>query len=170
MDARLKSLVTLVTLGGLLLLATVWGWAALTEPLPKKADPPICVERTFAEGDPVTRRDVTVSVWNASNRNGLAGLTLDLFADAGFSRGQEGNAPDAAKVGRVQVWTDLPRRHPAVRLVSGQLGKVRIVERAPGAAGVLVVVGNEFEELARRGPRKVRAQESVVVCGPPAVS
>ncbi|QZY29327.1 LytR C-terminal domain-containing protein [Nocardioides coralli] len=162
---------TLLVLGGLLVLATVWGWSALTEPFPEKADPPICVDRDFEQGDTVARRDVTVSVWNASNRNGLAGLTMDLLTDVGFSRGQEGNAPDGAEVKRVQVWTGLPKKHPAVRLVARKLGKkVKVVDRTPDVAGVLVVVGNAFDDLAKGGPRKVQADESVVICGPPAVS
>lgn len=167
MGPRLRSLLTLLVLGLLLLVAAVWGWAALTEPLPEKAEPPVCVERSFEAGDRVSRGDVTVSVWNASDRNGLAGLTMELLTDAGFAPGDEGDAPKDARVGRAQIWTELPRRHPAVRLVAGQLGDVRVVRRETDAAGVLVVVGSGFQELTR-GPRAVKVSRAVEVCGPPA--
>lgn len=167
MGARLRSLVTLGVLGLLLVVGAVWGWGALTEPLPERTDPPICVEHTFAEGDRVTPGDVTVSVWNASNRNGLAGLTMELLVDAGFGKGQEGNAPRQAEVGRAAIWTPLPAEHPAVRLVASHLGSgVDIVRRDPDAAGILVVVGDNFRDLSK-GMRRVVAGSNAEVCGPP---
>lgn len=166
MDARVKSLVTLTVLGLLLLLAGVWGISALTQPFPERASPAVCVDASFAQGDRITRGDVTVSVLNAGSRNGLAGLTLDLFVDAGFAEGQQGNTQDGPKVKNVEIWTEEPG-HPAVKLVAKQLGKaVKVVRRAPTVAGVQVVVGDEFDDLVD-GPRRVRASSDVDVCGPP---
>ena len=166
MDARLKSLLTLGVLGVLLLVAGAWGISALTKPFPGDGDPPVCVDVAFAEGERIVRGDVTVSVLNAGTRNGLAGLTMDLFVDAGFAAGQEGNANERAKVDNVEIWTDDPR-HPAVLLVAGQLGDaVEVVRRDPSAAGVQVVVGDEFEDLVN-GPRRIVARSDVDVCGPP---
>ena len=165
MDARLKSLLTLGVLGALLVVAGAWGLSALTKPFPGEGDPPLCVDAAFAEGERIFRGDVTVSVLNAGTRNGLAGLTMDLFVDAGFAEGQEGNATEGPRVENVEIWTDEPR-HPAVRLVAGQLGKaVEVVQRDPTAAGVQVVVGDEFEDLVN-GPRKIVARSDVEVCGP----
>jgi len=166
MDARLKSLLTLAALGLLLLVAATWGWTALTQPLPTDDSDAICVDQTFADGDRITRGDVTVSVLNAGTRNGLAGLTMNLLEEAGFARGQEGNAPDGAKVSSVQIWTE-DRSSPAVRLVATHFkGKVRVVRREPTTAGIQVVVGDAFEDLVR-GKRSVRARGEAVVCGPP---
>lgn len=166
MDARLRSLATLVGLGLLLVVAASWGWSALTQPFPEGDDDAICVERTFDPGDRIDRGDVTVSVLNAGTRNGLAGLTMNLLKDAGFAPGQEGNAPRDAKVGTVQIWaTD--RTAPAVRLVASHLGKdVRVVRREPTTAGVQVVVGDGFDELVA-GKRSIRTRGEVSVCGPP---
>jgi hypothetical protein len=166
MDARLKSVVTLSGLAVLLVIGAAWGWAALTAPLPERSDPPICVDHTFAKGDAVRKGDVTVSVWNAGTRNGLAGLTMELLVDAGFAEGQEGNAPKRADVSRAQIWTGLPADDPAVQLVASHLGQPEVVRRDVGAAGVLVVVGDEFKELVR-GKRRVVADRTVEVCGPP---
>jgi hypothetical protein len=163
MVARLRSLVTLAGLGVLLLVAAVWGWSALTEPFPGDEDS-VCVDRAFEEGEQVGRGDVTVSVLNAGTRNGLASLTMNLFEEAGFAPGQEGNATDA-KVRTAQIWTD-DRTDPAVKLVKSHLGPgARVVLREPSTAGVQVVVGDDFEDLVK-GRRSVRAASATTVCGP----
>lgn len=165
MTARLRSLVTLVGLGALLLLAAVWGWSSLTQPFPSTEEV-VCVDRTYDEGEKVAAADVTVSVLNAGTRNGLAGLTMNLLEEAGFAPGQEGNADDA-RVRTVQIWAD-DRNNPAVRLVRSHLGPAaRVVRREPSTAGVQVVVGDDFQDLVR-GKRSVRAASATTVCGPPA--
>ena len=139
MDARLKSPLTLGVLGVLLRRRGRVGHLGTHQAVPRDGDPPACVDVAFAKGERIVRGDVTVSVLNAGTRNGLAGLTMDLFVDAGFAAGQEGNANERAKVDNVEIWTDDPR-HPAVQLVAGQLGDaVEVVRRDPSAAGVQVV-------------------------------
>jgi len=167
MDARLRSLVTLVALGVLLLVAALWGWSALTKPLPGTEES-VCVDQTFEAGEKVAPGDVTVSVLNAGTRNGLASLTMNLLEEQGFAAGQEGNATDA-KVNRVQIWTDDPRS-PAVLLVKSHLGPgTPVLEKAPSTAGVQVVVGDGFEDLVK-GKKSVKASDAASVCGPvPAV-
>ena len=164
MDARLKSLLTLSVLGVLLVVGAAWGLSALTKPFPGRADPQVCVDVPFAEGERITRSDVTVSVLNAGTRNGLAGSTMGLFVDAGFGEGEEGNSEEGPPVETVEIWTEDPR-HPAVRLVARQLGDaVTVVRREPTTAGVQVVVGDGFEDLVK-GPRTVVARTDVEVCG-----
>lgn len=166
MDARLKSLVTLAGLGLMLLVAATWGWSALTQPFPGDDGDAVCVDRTYAAGDRIRPGDVTVSVLNAGTRNGLAGLTMGLFEEAGFARGQEGNAPREARVATAQIWTE-DRTDPVVQLVASHLGDdVRVVRREPTTAGIQVVVGDDFEDLAA-GKRSVRTRGEITVCGPP---
>lgn len=166
MNARMKSLLTLVVLGLFLVAAGAWGLSALTKPFPQRAEPPICVDVPFAAGERIFRGDIIVSVLNAGSRNGLAGLTMDLFVDAGFAEGQKGNTEPGTKVANVEIWTEEPR-HPAVKLVARQLGKgVKVVRREPTVAGVQVVVGDQFEELVE-APKRVKARSDVEVCGPP---
>lgn len=168
MEAHVKSLATLVALGVLLVVAAVWGWNAATQPFPGRADPPVCVAHSFAKGEKVRPGDVTVSVLNAGTRNGLAGLTMGLFTDAGFADGKEANAPRKAQVAGAQIWTKDPR-NPAVRLVASYLANEKIVRRGAPGAGVTVVVGDEFQELAK-GKQRVVAARDAEVCGPPRVS
>lgn len=166
MDARLRSLLTLSVLGALVVIGGAWGLSAVTEPFPAPTEPGICVDESFAQGDRITRGDVTVSVLNAGTRDGLAGLTMDLLVEAGFGEGQAGNAEEGPRVETVEIWTDQPR-HPAVKLVARQFGDaVEVVRRDPTTAGVQVVVGDGFKDLVR-GPRAVVARSDVEVCGPP---
>ena len=165
MDSRLRSLVTLVVLGLGLALAGVWGWSAISEPFPKESRPPVCVDRDFAKGDVVKPRDVTVSVWNGGTRVGLAGLTMDLLVEAKFHEGSEGNTPGKRKVAEVEIWTEEPRS-PAVQLVASQFARAKVVERKAHAPGVLVVVGDGFDDLVP-GAKSVTARADTTVCGPP---
>ena len=165
MTTHLRSLATLVVLGLVLVIAAIWGWTAVSEPFPERDGPPVCVDREVARGDQVTRRDVTVSVWNAGTRVGLAGLTMDLLVDAGFHEGSEGNTPGKRRVARAEIWTEEPG-NPAVRLVASHLGNVQIVKRADHAPGVLVVVGDGFDDLSA-GRRAVTAQGEFSFCGRP---
>ena len=160
---------TALTLGGLcllLLVAAVWGWNAATKPLPAKVDSPICVTTPVSAGSDLYRQQVTVSVYNAGQRDGLAGRTMQLLVDAGFSEGVSGNAR-SAKVRRVAIWTTDPES-PAVRLVASYLPGVEIEEREGMGAGVTVLVGDGFgsTKLAA-GERSVSVEADTEVCSPP---
>jgi hypothetical protein len=161
-----RSTVTLVVLVGLLVLGALWGWSEMTAPLPGKADAPTCVSRAVQAGDKVFPDMVTVSVLNASERNGLASRTLQLFTDAGFGSGDTANAPQNAEVAVAQIWTSDPD-NPGVQLVRSWLGpRAEIVDREGKGAGVVVVVGDDFEDLVK-GERAVKASDDATVCTPP---
>jgi hypothetical protein len=162
----MKTALTLGVLALVLVLGVGWGVAQVTEPFPGKVDPPVCVDTSFSEGDRVYPQDVTVSVLNASKREGLAGRTMSELVAAGFAEGQTGNAPDGTRVRTAEVWvTDAD--NPGARLVRSRLGRPEVVEMAdPGAAGVVVVVGDDFEETVEGRP-SIKAEADDVVCGPP---
>jgi hypothetical protein len=166
MQQAAKSALVLGGLGLLLVLAAVWGWTNATQPFPGRTDAPKCVDRTVAEGERVFADQVTVSVLNASDRNGLAGRTMTLFTDAGFGQGDTGNASRAADVPVAAIWTDDPTS-PAVKLVASRLGAdVEVVRRDARGVGVVVVVGNGFKDLVK-GRRSAVATEDVEICSPP---
>lgn len=159
-----RSAITLTALGLLLALAALWGWSAATEPLPAKVDTPLCVDRTVEAGAKVYPQDVTVSVYNAGTREGLAGRTMQLLTDDGFAAGVEGNV--SARVGTVQIWT-LDPESPAVELVASRLGPdVEVERREPLGVGVTVVVGDAFTDLVG-GKRSVVAEDVATICSPP---
>ena len=161
----LKSALTLGVLGLILVLGVSWGFAQVTKPFPGKVDPPICVDTSFPAGERIYPQDVTVSVLNASKREGLAGRTMAELMDDGFAEGETRNAPDKTRVPRVEIWTT-DADNPAVLLVRSRLGQAEVIEKPdPGAAGIVVVVGDEFEDTFE-GRRSIRTDTDVVVCGP----
>jgi LytR cell envelope-related transcriptional attenuator len=164
--ARLRTLITLAALAVLLLVGVTWGWSQVTEPLPGKADAAICVPTSYAAGDELFVQDVTVSVLNASKREGLAGRTLQLFEDDGFAAGQTANAPEGTDVPVAEIWVDDPDS-AAAKLVRARVGPVPVIQQ-PGnpAVGITVVVGDGFGEL-REGPESVTLKSDAVVCSPP---
>ena len=134
-----RSAITLSVLGVLLVAAALWGWSAATKPLPAKVDTPICVQEDVPAGTKVFPEDVTVSVFNAGAREGLAGRTMALFTDSGFHEGKSGNVQPDQPVTGAAIWTDDPTS-PAVLLVASRLGPETDIERRdPPGVGVVVV-------------------------------
>jgi hypothetical protein len=165
MSAGARSAVTLVVLCLLLVVAAVWGWNAVTEPFPERADPPPCVDVTVVKGDRVTTEDVLVSVFNGSNRQGLAGATSAELQTRGFFPGDTGNADLVKGKGNgVQIWT-ADRRSPAVDLVNRQFAGATVVEQAdlPGD-GVVVVMGDAFTRLRQPQVSSVKVKRESSYC------
>ena len=162
-----KSALTLVTLVVLLVGGTVWGYQALTEELPKVNDPPPCSDWTAKAGSKLYPDQVTVSVYNAGSRGGLAGRTLQALGDQGFAEGEQDNvsSDEKVKVKSAQIWASAPD-DPAAKLVASYLGKgVEIVERDSDVPGILVLVGDDFGGVVE-GRKKVKVAEDTVVCSP----
>jgi len=162
-----RSAITIGVLGTILAIGAAWGWNAATEPFPGKAEVPTCVDRQVERGQKVYPDQVVVSVFNAGDREGLAGRTMGLLVDAGFREGDSGNAPPRADVAVAEIWTEEPRS-PAVALVASRLGPAtKIVRRDATGAGVVVVVGDGFQKLVK-GRQLVVARRDAEICSPPA--
>jgi hypothetical protein len=167
LTARLRTAITLAALALLMLLGVTWGWAQMSKPFPGKADAPICVDTSYRAGDELFVQDVTVSVLNASSREGLAGRTLAGLVDIGFAGGQTANAPKGtALTTSSEIWVD-DVENPGAKLLRARLGKVPVVSHPEiDYAGIIVVVGDSFGEL-RQGPQSVMLADDAVVCSPP---
>jgi hypothetical protein len=165
MSQTMRTTVILLGLGALLAVAGVWGWNATMKPLPAKVDSALCVNTPIAAGEKVYPQQVTVSVYNAGRREGLAGRTMQLLKDQGFTKGSAGNAP-AAKIDTVAIWTTEPE-DPDVLLVASYFGTGVQIERRDGpGVGVNVLVGDKFTALAK-GRGAVRAETDAEICSPP---
>jgi hypothetical protein len=164
---RLRTFITLAALAVLMLLGVTWGWAQVLKPFPGKVDVPICVDTSYKAGDELFVQDVTVSVFNASRREGLAARTMQELEDAGFDTGQTANAPKGTSLSTpAEIWvrdTD----NPAAKLLRARVGPVPVVEHPENpAAGITLVVGDQFSDL-RKGPDSVVLSDDAVVCSPP---
>jgi hypothetical protein len=161
MSSGLKSALTLVVLGLLVAVAAVWGWAALTEPLPEDEPVAICEETDVAAGGEVRRDQVVVSVFNGSKRSGLAGSTMAQLVERGFVEGDVGDAPLPAAT--TQIWSSEPT-NPAVLLVQQQFKQARIVAGDPLGSGIVVVVGEKFKTLKKKQVESVLAESDATYC------
>lgn len=168
MDARQRrSALTLVVLTGLLAAGLVFGWKSLSSPLPS-GDPdtaagPTCTD-DLQPGDTVRTSDVTVSIFNAGTRSGLAQQTLAELTAREFIAGDIGNAPATFDVRVVRVLA--PRKDdPAAVLVALQFGPNTLVQATPDdlGPGVDVVVGDGYDGL-RKAPRRLEASTSGSSC------
>jgi hypothetical protein len=166
LSPTLKSVITLATLTVLLVIGAAWGFSQATKPFPGRADPPICVDTAYEAGDRLYPQDVTVSVINASTRLGLAGRTLSQLGDEGFHEGETANAADGTDVARAEIWTT-DADSAAVLLVRSRFGQAEVVEMAdPGAAGIVVVVGDNLADTLFDGRPSILTETDIVVCGP----
>ncbi len=164
--SRLRTTLTLAVLVGLLLVGVTYGFSAVTEPFPTRAEPPVCTEVAVEKGEKIFPDQVTVSVLNGGTRSGLAGRTMGQLTDVGFGRGDALDAPEGTEVRRVEIWTNEPN-NPDVRLVATYLGiDPPIIRRDTVAVGVNVVVGNRFESL-RKGRKGFKAKKDTSICSPP---
>ncbi len=172
MKRSVVSGVTLLVLVGLLVTGAFIGWQQLKAPLPSGSDDenrsvvsgPRCKDGV-KRGDVVRPRDVTVSVYNAGSRTGLAGQTMSELEARGFIAGQVGNAPDdMADVNFVRVLA-ATKTDPAARLVALQFGANTLIEAVKEdlGPGVEVIVGDGFLGLVR-APEEIKAQAAGSGC------
>ena len=164
MLTSLRTGLSLTVLALLVVVVGGWGWAMLTEPFPKKAEAPICSPIDVNAGDHVFPAQVTVSVLNASKREGLAGRTMASLIEDGFAKGTSGNASKRSGVSTVQIWTSDPQS-PAVQLVAAWLPGAKVVRHATTDPGVVVVVGDKFAG-AGNGPKSYTAKADATICSP----
>ena len=167
-NRRVTTIVTLTALSVLLVIAAVTGFQALFAPVDEGAEPtasPTCTPQRVKAGKRLTSAQVTVSVFNAGNRSGLASRTLDDLVERGFKAGATGNAPGDADVKVVQVWTaDLD--DPAALLVARQFGPRTVVREGHDlGVGVDVVVGSSYRGMVP-AKRFIRVEQTEEVCVP----
>ena len=155
-------MVLLLVLGGM----AVYGFRSALAPLPDRSSSDPTCSKTETEVQRFLRRgEVQVSVFNAGNKEGLAGKTLLKVEAAGFKAGNSGNAPGSAGVRRAVVWTTQPNDTSArlVALAFGQRTRVEVTETDLGP-GIDVIVGNRFKGLDKKAPNRIRLPRPVTTC------
>ena len=161
MSGALRSALTLAVLALLVVVASLWGWAAFTEPFPEDEPVPVCENATITAGSEVRRDQVEVSVFNGSGRSGLAGSTSAQLAERGFVAGDVADSPQPAAT--TQIWSSDPT-NPAVQLVQQQFKGAEVVPGNPIGVGVVVVVGEKFTALRKKQVESVVAEADATIC------
>jgi hypothetical protein len=161
MSSALRSALTLAVLAGLVLVAALWGWSALTEPFPEDEPVAICEDETVTAGSEVRRDQVVVSVFNGSKRSGLASATSAQLGERGFVAGDVGDSPVPART--TQIWSSDPT-NPAVALVEQQFKKAEVVPGDALGPGVVVVLGEKFQSLRKKQVESVVAESDATYC------
>jgi len=167
---RLTTAATLLVAVVVLVLMGMWGLHAVTAPIPSSSTGSASKGPTCKPADQkvtkfLRRRDVTVSVYNAGGRAGLAQKTMDLLEQAGFRVGEVKNAPDGVKVARAVIYAT-KIDSPAAQLVAQVLGKkTQIVHSDLDLGpGVDVMIGDRFKKLDPRGPQRIELPKPEVKC------
>ncbi|WP_067437952.1 LytR C-terminal domain-containing protein [Nocardioides jensenii] len=171
MDSRQTSTVTMAVLAVICVFMALFGISQVTRGLPTDSivadEKPACETKTLKAGTKVRASDVTVSVFNASERNGLASKTMEKLITRGFGAGDSANAP-SAKVRRVEVRA-ATSDDPAAKLVAAQFGKGTpvVTDQEQLGIGIVVVVGSNFTALSKGATKAVPVTEDSTVCSPP---
>lgn len=157
--------ITLLVLLGLLLAGAYLGWRSLSAPLAGGEDTEPRCREGVERGDRLVTDDVTVSVYNAGSRAGLAGRTQEELVSRGFIAGDLGNAPDGLGDVRLVRVVAANRQDPAALLVARQFGKdtfIQVSDESLGA-GVDVVVGDDYVGLVK-APSRITARAAGSGC------
>jgi hypothetical protein len=166
---RLTTAGTLAALCVVLVVMTIWGVKSATAPLPSlnTSSEPTCSANEVDVQKYVYRKDITVSVYNAGGRQGLAGDTMARFESRSFQAGEVGNAPTGTKVARAEVRTT-KQDDPAAQLVAENLGTnvPIVVSEDEMGPGIDVFVGKTFRHLKTDGPSRLKLAAPVTHCVP----
>lgn len=158
---------TLIGSAVVFVIGLIAGFQMLLAKPPEPPAAPSCEPRTVKAGDKLTSNLVTVNVFNASKKSGLANRVNINLQRNGFLRGQIGNSSSAAKPSAVTILTN-DRNDPRVKLVAAQF-KNRVAYAVPDITvneGVVIVVGDNFRDLKAKPPTSVVAETDVTTCVP----
>jgi len=154
----------LVILAFVVFVAGLWGgWLLMTNP-PGGDRGYQCTPQTVRAGGRLPSSLVTVDVFNAGDRAGVAGRVSTALQARGFRPGATANSPSSVKPAAVTILTK-DRSDPRVQLVARQFTKVEY--RAPDVAlgsGVTVLIGDDFTALKPGGATSITATSDVTVC------
>ena len=127
---------------------------------------PTCEDRTIDKGGKLTSNLVTVNVYNASQRAGLANRVAINLQRRGFLSGTVANSASEVKPGTAAILTS-DRDDPRVKLVAEQFDGVEFAEPDVNVPdGVTVIVGDDYQDLAKGAPRELESDRPVTVCVP----
>lgn len=166
MRAGLRALTLLLSVA-IFIVGSIIGVRLLTAGTEEAAAGETCTSSVVAAGSALDSNVVTVNVFNASNRSGLANRVLINLQANGFLGGQIGNSTSATKPARVAILTG-DQEDPRVKLVAAQFRDD--VEYAPADIpvedGITVVVGDRYRGLKDEAITTIKTDRDISVCVP----
>lgn len=142
------------------------GFKLLTASADTFEEAPTCENRTVAEGEQLTSNLITVNVYNASQRAGLANRVSINLQRRGFQAGTVANSASEIEPDAVAVLSD-DQEDPRVRLVAEQFDDVEFSEPDIDVTeGVTVIVGDDYEELVEDAAQEIESDRAITVCVP----
>lgn len=156
---------TLAAFGGL----TYYGWGLATEAPAVTEAAPRCENRSLAAGDELSNGLITISIYNAGDRAGLAGSVRRELAGRGFQIETVGNSTSAVAPENVAILVG-DKDDPRAQLIAAQFdGPVEFapsdIDEPPGVIPVLT--GPEFVGHRADAPSSVELKGNITVCVPP---
>lgn len=158
---------TLVGSAVVFVIGLIAGFQMLLATPPQPAAAPTCEPRTVAAGDKLSSNVVTVNVFNASKKSGLANRVNINLQRNGFLGGEIGNSNSGAKPAPVTILTN-DQNDPRVELVAAQFSN-DVKYAVPDIAvkeGVVIVIGDGFTKLKSKPARSIVASTDVTTCVP----
>ena len=151
---------TLLLLLGVLCYGAWWGYTNVIRPVPAAAPAP-CVEQTLPKGQ-LKASQVSVSVYNGGQKNGLAGDVGRALRGRGFKVEETGNTGE--KVGKTTI-VGAGEKNPEVLLVKGffKNAEARADKRVDGSVDVFV--GNQYGGFDKKA-KTTYTVKSKTVCLP----
>jgi uncharacterized membrane protein (DUF485 family) len=150
---RQRAAITLTLVGSLLLATFVYaaafvqGWVGTTAS--KAVVTAACHGATSAT--PVTPREVTINVYNSTNRDGLAASVAKLLQRQGFKVATIGNDPLSVSIQGVAEIRSGQAGAAGASLVATRLPGAKVVSDGRTDATVDVVLGYKFKVLSAPG-------------------
>lgn len=165
-SARVRSAATLAALGVLLVVMAVVGWKTATTSFPSLSGDnpaPTCVKTKVKKV--IFRKEITVSVYNASKKSGFAERTMNSMERRNFVVGAVGNAPGNTDVPRVEVHTTV-RNDPRAELVAEQYKPpaVVVVSQDVLGPGVDVILGPKAPRPVVPAPKSLKLDQPTNTC------
>ncbi|MEP6817710.1 MAG: LytR C-terminal domain-containing protein [Marmoricola sp.] len=149
---------TLIALVAILGVMLVLGWQGVRSPFPPLGGGAAAAKcQTVKEKSRIFRREITVSVYNGTRRQGLADQTMAGMEKRSFKPGTVGNAPSGKTVPYVEVRSTV-QGDPAAQLVAEQFkpaAKVVLANDELGP-GIDVILGPRFKRLHVPSPRSLK--------------
>lgn len=147
---------------------TAYGVSLATEPAATAKPVATCERQQLAEGEELTSNLVTVAVYNASDRAGLAATVRTSMINRGFMVDTVGNSPSKVVPTNIAILVN-DKDDPRAKLIAEQFkGDIEYapsdIDTKPGVIPILI--GQDIAGGVDKAPTSLKLEKSITVCVP----